>query len=90
MAFFRRSKNTKFPVLRQIFNMIPRHIFRKIVREHQSDKGCSKYKTEDQLVSLMFGQLNKCYTLADISIGLSISSTFLSDIGLAQSPANLQ
>ena len=87
MAFFRRSKNTKFPVLRQIFNMIPRHIFRKIVREHQSDKGCSKYKTEDQLVSLMFGQLNKCYTLADISIGLSISSTFLSDIGLAQSPA---
>src|SRR5690554_6214961 len=43
--------------------------------------------TYDQLVALIFGQLNKCYTLADISCGLSISGTFLSDIGLKQSPA---
>jgi hypothetical protein len=37
----------------------------------------------------MFGQLGKCYTLSDISCGLSISTTFLSDLGLAQSPSKL-
>ena len=58
-----------------------------VIRKHESDKGCSKYKTYDQLVALIFGQLNKCYTLSDISCGLSISSTFLSDIKLEQSPA---
>jgi hypothetical protein len=35
----------------------------------------------------MFGQLGKCYTLSDISCGLSISTTFLSDLGLSQSPS---
>lgn len=87
MALFRRSKNTNIPLLRQIFNMIPRHIFRKVVFKHKSDKGCHKYKTEDQFIALSFGQLNKCHTLSDISCGLSVSSTFLKDIYLAQSPA---
>jgi len=87
MALFRRSKNTKVPLLRQIFNMIPRHIFRKVVHQHKSDKGCSKYLTEDQFIAMSFGQLNKCHTLSDISCGLSLSSTFLNDVGLKQSPA---
>ncbi len=87
MALFRRSKNTNKPLLGQIINLIPKHLLRNEIRKHQSDKGCHKYKTYDQLVALLFGQLNKCYTLSDISCGLSISSTFLSDIGLDQSPA---
>ena len=87
MGLFRRSKNTNQPLLAQILGLIPRHLLRSQVLKHQSDKGCSKYKTYDQLVSLIFGQLNKCYTLTDISCGLSVSGTFLSDIGLSQSPA---
>lgn len=87
MALFRRSKNTNKPIFGQILGLIPSHIIRNVIQKHQSDKGCSKYKTYDQLVSLIFGQLNKCYTLSDISCGLSISSTFLSDIGLSQNPA---
>lgn len=87
MAFFRRSKNTNKPLLGQILNLIPRHLIKTETHKHKSDKGCSKYKTYDQLVALIFGQLNKCYTLSDISCGLSISGTFLSDIGLRQSPA---
>jgi hypothetical protein len=39
------------------------------------------------LVALTFGQLGKCYTLLDISFGLSISKTFLIDLGLTQNPA---
>jgi hypothetical protein len=87
MAIFRRSKNTNKPLLGQFLSLIPTHLINHQVHKHQSDKGCSKYKTRDQLVALIFGQLNKCYTLSDISCGLSISTTFLSDIGLSQSPA---
>ena len=87
MGLFRRSKNTNTPLLGQILNLIPRHLLQHQIDKHQSDKGCSKYKTYDQLVALTFGQLNKCYSLSVISCGLSVSSTFLSDIGLQQSPA---
>lgn len=87
MGLFRRSKNTNTPLLSQILSLIPRHLLQYQIDKHKSDKGCSKYKTYDQLVALTFGQLNKCYSLSVISCGLSVSSTFLSDIGLQQSPA---
>lgn len=87
MKLHRRSKNNKKPIIRQVLDLIPSHLFRKSVRKFQTDKGCHKYKTYDQLVALTFGQLGKCYTLSDISCGLSISSTFLNDLGLKQNPA---
>lgn len=86
MALYRRSKNTKIPLLRNILNLIPKFIIQKGRNMFLSDKGCHKYFLEDQLISLMFGQLSKCYTLGDISIGISPSLTFLKDIGLSQSP----
>ena len=87
MALFRRTKNTNKPILGQILSLIPAYILNYQIQKHKSDKGCSKYKTYDQLVALIFGQLNKCDTLSTISYGLSISSTFLSDIKLKQSPS---
>ena len=57
------------------------------IKTHKSDKGCHKYKTYDQLVALMFGQLGKCYTLSDISCGLSMSGTILRDLSLEQNHA---
>lgn len=87
MKLHRRSKNNKKPVIRQVLDLIPPFILRNSIRKLQSDKGCHKYRTYDQLVALSFGQLGKCYTLSDISCGLSISSTFLDDLNLKQSPA---
>jgi len=87
MALFRRTKNTNKPILGQILSLIPAYILNYQIQKHKSDKGCSKYKTYDRLVALIFGQLNKCDTLSTISFGLSISSTFLSDIKLKQSPS---
>lgn len=86
MKLHRRSKNNKKPVIRQVLDLIPTFILRNSIRKYQSDKGCHKYKTYDQLVALSFGQLAKCYTLSDISCGLSISSTFMLDLGLKQNP----
>ena len=65
MKLHRCSKNNKKPVIRQILDLIPRFILRNSIQKYQSDKGCHKYKTYDQLVALSFGQLGKCYTLSD-------------------------
>ena len=87
MGLFRRTKNTNKPLIRQIIDLVPRWMLARCTDMHKSDKGCSKYKTYDQFVALTFGQLNKCFTLSDISTGIGISETFISDLGLAQSPA---
>jgi len=87
MGLFKRTKNNSKPIIRQIIDLIPKHILASNVRIYQSDKGCFRYKTYDQLVALTFGQLNKCQTLEDISTGIAVSSTFVSDLGLTQSPA---
>lgn len=87
MSLFRRIKNNNKPVIRQIIDLIPSHLLRKSISRCQSDKYCSKYKTYDQLVALLFGQLCKCSTLEDISVGIGVSETFIKDLGLLQSPA---
>jgi hypothetical protein len=87
MSLFRRNKNNNKPVIRQIIDFIPPYLVRKSISRYESDKYCSKYKTYDQLVALLFGQLCKCSTLEDISVGIGVSETFIKDLGLHQSPA---
>ena len=87
MGLFRRNKNTNKPLIRQIIELVPRWMIESCTKQFKSDKGCSKYKSYDQFVALTFGQLNKCYTLSDISTGIGVSETFIADLGLTQSPA---
>lgn len=87
MGLFRRNKNNNKPVIRQIIDLIPPHLLRKVIQQYKTDKGCHKYKTYDQLVALLFGQLCRCSTLEDISVGIGASKTYIRDLGLEQSPA---
>lgn len=87
MGLFRRIKNNKKPLIRQIIDLVPRWMLDSCATKHNSNKGCSKYKAYDQFVALTFGQLNKCYTLSDISTGIGVCQTLIDDLGLTQSPA---
>jgi hypothetical protein len=87
MSLFRRTKNNNKPVIRQVLDLIPEYLLRQSIKRYQTDKYCHKYKTRDQLVALLFGQLCKCGTLEDISVGIGVSETFIKDLGLVQSPA---
>jgi hypothetical protein len=87
MGLFRRNKNVKKPVIRQIIELVPRWMIISCANKYSSDKRCSKYKTYDQFVALTYGRLNKCYTLNDISTGIEVSETFIEDLGLTLSPA---
>jgi len=81
------GKKSESPVFKQILDLIPHSVLRKSINKYRSDKSCSKYFTYDQLVSMMFGQLNKCLSLREIDMGIDQSPEFLSHIGLEQSPA---
>ena len=87
MGLFRRNKNNQKPVIRQILDLIPSYLHRESIIKFQTDKYCHKYKTNDQLVALLFGQLCRSSTLEDISVGIGVSETFIKDLGLEQSPA---
>ena len=78
MGLFRRSKNTKLPVIRQVLDLIPAWLFNSCVQKHQSDKYTHKYKTYDQLVALTFGQLSKSESLSGISGGIGINPHYSS------------
>ncbi|MFV0505708.1 MAG: DUF4372 domain-containing protein, partial [Bacteroidales bacterium] len=87
MGLFKRNKNTDKPVIKQILDLIPNWILTNCIAKHRSDKGCSKYKTRDQLVALTFGQLFRCDSLGEISSGIGMSEKLIEDMGLLQSPA---
>lgn len=81
------GKKSELPVFKQILDLIPHSVLRRSINKYNSDKSCSKYFTYDQLVSMMFGQLNKCLSLREIDMGIDQSPEFLSHIGIEQSPA---
>ena len=87
MGHFIRCKNNSKPLIRQIIDFVHRWMLESSSKQFKGDKGCSKYITYDQFVSMTFRQLNKCLTLSDISIGIGLSTTFIKDLGLTQSPA---
>jgi hypothetical protein len=87
MGLFRRNKNNNKPLIRQILDLVPKWLLDSCTKTYKTDKWCSKYKTYDQFVALIFGQLNKCHILNDISAGIGINQQFISDINLSQSPA---
>ena len=83
----KNTKKSDKPLLKQILELIPKHLLQDSIRQHQSDKGCSTYKTYDQLVAMIFGQLNKCLSLREISLGLGVDEKLIRDLGIGQSPA---
>ena len=87
MGLLRQIKNNNKSVVRQILDLFPRWILDNCTKAYQTDKVCSKYKTYDQFVALTYGQLYICHTISDISTGVGVSGTFISDLVLKQNPA---
>ena len=76
------GKKSEIPLFGQILDLIPKSILDRNIDNFSSDKHCSTYKTRDQLASMLFGQLKKCLSLREITIGLVTTPEFTQDIGL--------
>jgi hypothetical protein len=49
------AKKSDKPLLGQILELVPSGLLNKVTGKYESDKHCHKYKTYDQLVSMMPG-----------------------------------
>ena len=87
MSSIHRSKSNHQTVFNQIIDLIPAKILQKCIHVAGSDIGFRKYTTRSQLISTLFGQLNSCYSLRDITLGMNVDTIFLKDLSLDQSPA---
>ena len=87
MGLINKNKNTNKPLIKQIIDLIPQKIIFEGITKYKSDKYYRTYKTYDQLVAILYGQLNKCLSLRDITLGLGLNTKLLTDIDLSQSPA---
>jgi len=87
MSLISKNKNTNKPLLKQIIDLIPKEIISAAITRYKSNKHYRAYKTYDQLVAILYGQLNKCVSLRDITLGLGLNTKLLEDLDLPQSPA---
>ncbi len=85
-AIKKAGKKSDSPLFGHIIKLIARHLLINCVDIYHSNKDYSAYKTYDQLVSLLFGQLNKCLSLREITMGLGLTPDYYR-LGLAQSLA---
>lgn len=83
------SKSTFFtgqPVFNQILNFIPRLTINKIVAEHEADKYYKTFKTYDHLVTMLYGVLNQCTTLREVTTGLLAWEHRMQHLGINMPP----
>lgn len=71
----------------QIIKKIDRSIFKKLVKEKQTDKGCKGFDSWTHLVSMLFCHFAKSVSVRDISNGLRSATGNLNHLGIARAPS---
>lgn len=71
----------------QIIGKIDRSIFKKLVTEKQTDKGCKGFDSWTHLVSMLFCHFAKSTSVRDISYGLRSATGNLNHLGIQRAPS---
>jgi hypothetical protein len=85
-------KNTEIklvgqPILKQVLNLVDSVVFKRLVESKSSDRYYKSFKTWPHFVTLMFGILSRCDSMAETCEGLRAMSGKLNHLGLLKSPA---
>lgn len=71
----------------QIIQKIDRPLFKKLVRQMQTDKGCKGFDSWTHLVSMLFCHFAKSTSVRDISNGLRSATGNLNHLGIVRAPS---
>ncbi|MCC5922133.1 MAG: IS4 family transposase, partial [Cyclobacteriaceae bacterium] len=71
----------------QIIQKIDRSIFKKLVKEKQTDKGCKGFDSWTHLVAMLFCHFAKSTSVRDISNGLRSATGNLNHLGISKAPS---
>ena len=86
------SKNTELklvgqPIFSQVLKLIDKWDFNKLVKAHNSDRYYKSFKSWDHLVTMLFGILSRCDSMAETCEGLKGMSGKLNHLNLKKAPA---
>lgn len=86
------SKNTEKklvgqPIFKQIINFIPKEKFDMLVYKHSSDRYYKTFDSWTQLVTMLFGILSRCDSMAEICDGTRGLEGKFNYLGMDKSPA---
>lgn len=86
------SKNTELklvgqPIFSQVLKLIDKWDFNKLVKAHNSDRYYKSFKSWDHLVTMLFGILSRCDSMAEICEGLKGMSGKLNHLNIVKAPA---
>ena len=75
------------PIFKQIIDLLPRNKFDVLVRKYGSDKYYKIFSSWDQLLTLLFGILNRCDSMGEVCDGMRALDGKLSSLNMDRSPA---
>jgi len=86
------SKNTEIkfvgqPIFRQIINLVEAIDIKKLVQKHNADYYYKAYKSNTQLIVMLFGILSRCDSMNEVCEGLRAMSGKLNHLGFKKAPA---
>lgn len=86
------SKNTELklvgqPIFSQVLKLIDKCDFNKLVKAHNSDRYYKSFKSWDHLVTMLFGILSRCDSMAETCEGLKGMSGKMNHLNLKKAPA---
>ena len=74
------------PVFSQLLSRIPRCTINRLIRKHQADRYCKKFKCYDHLVTMLFSTLQQCSSLRELTTGMQACYGRLKHLGLTHTP----
>lgn len=83
------SKNRFFigqPVFSQLLALLPKSKISRIATDTDADRYCKRFSTYDHLVTMLYGVLNQCNSLREITTGLLASEDKLVHLGMKYPP----
>lgn len=70
----------------QIIRLLPREIFHRIVKRHESNRSIKSFTTWDHLLTMLFCQFSKAKSLREIENGLRSCEGKLNHLGMTSAP----
>lgn len=75
------------PIFKQIVDFLPRAKFDLLVHRHKSDRYYKRFRSWEQLITLLFGVFSRCDSVGEIAAAMQGLQGKLSYLGLDKSPA---
>src|SRR3954469_19124698 len=74
------------PVFTQLLKFVSRDTVSTIARQFKADRYCKRFSTYDHLVSMLYGILNHCTSLREITTGMLAWEHRLAHLGVSHHP----